>query len=53
MTVHYDATGDGASFACAALFHVNMDDFGITVPSYLGHGEAGRERDASFHVTGT
>jgi polyisoprenoid-binding protein YceI len=36
ITVHYDAKKDGESLAAHGKFHVNMHDFGIEVPSYLG-----------------
>jgi polyisoprenoid-binding protein YceI len=36
VSVHYDAKGEGAAFAAHGLFHINMNDFGISVPSYLG-----------------
>ena len=36
VTVHYSTKGDGASFATQGKFHINMNDFGISVPSYLG-----------------
>jgi polyisoprenoid-binding protein YceI len=36
VTIHYEAKRDGASVLSNGKFHVNMTDFGITVPSYLG-----------------
>jgi polyisoprenoid-binding protein YceI len=36
ITVHYDAKDDGGAVATHGAFHVNMNDFGITVPVYLG-----------------
>ena len=36
VTVHYSAKGDGAAFATQGKLHINMNDFGISVPSYLG-----------------
>jgi polyisoprenoid-binding protein YceI len=36
VTVHYDATGDAASATVTGTFHVNANDFGIVIPSYLG-----------------
>jgi polyisoprenoid-binding protein YceI len=36
VTVHYDAKADGGTFAAHGKFHINMNDFGISVPSYLG-----------------
>jgi polyisoprenoid-binding protein YceI len=35
-TVHYDAKGDGAAVTAHGAFRVNMNDFGISVPVYLG-----------------
>jgi polyisoprenoid-binding protein YceI len=36
VVVHYEAKKDGASFFAKGKFHINMRDFGIAVPSYLG-----------------
>lgn len=36
VTVHYDAKGDGSGLAAHGRFRVNMNDYGITVPTYLG-----------------
>jgi polyisoprenoid-binding protein YceI len=36
VTVHYEAKRDGSTFSTRGKFHINMTDFGITVPSYLG-----------------
>ena len=36
VTVHYIAKRDGASYAVSGAVHVNMKDYGIEVPSYLG-----------------
>jgi len=36
VTVHYEAKRDGSAFATRGKFHINMTEFGITVPSYLG-----------------
>jgi polyisoprenoid-binding protein YceI len=36
VTVHYDAKRDGDAVSAHGKFHVNMRDFGIDVPSYLG-----------------
>jgi polyisoprenoid-binding protein YceI len=36
VTVHYEAKRDGSSLSARGKFHINMTDFGITVPSYLG-----------------
>jgi polyisoprenoid-binding protein YceI len=53
-TVHYDAKGDGAAMAVHGTVHVNMNDFGITVPVYLGVTvKPGVDVSASFHVAGS
>jgi polyisoprenoid-binding protein YceI len=36
ITVHYSTKADASSFTTQGKFHVNMNDYGITVPSYLG-----------------
>ena len=36
VTIHYDAKRDGSTLVAHGKFHINMTDFGITVPSYLG-----------------
>jgi polyisoprenoid-binding protein YceI len=36
VIVHYDTKGDGAALSAHGKFRINMNDFGITVPSYLG-----------------
>ncbi len=36
VTFHYDTKGDGGGVTARGSFHINMNDFGITVPSYLG-----------------
>jgi hypothetical protein len=36
VTVHYDSKADGAFIVSHGTFHINMNDFGITVPTYLG-----------------
>ena len=54
MTVHYEAASDATGFAVHGKFHVRMDDFGITVPSYLGVTvKPDVDVTASFHVTGS
>ena len=51
--VHYDAKGDGPSFGAHGAFHVNMNDFGITVPTYLGVTVKPEvDVSADFHVAG-
>jgi hypothetical protein len=34
--VHYDATTDGSTVHATGSFRINMNDFGIHPPSYLG-----------------
>jgi polyisoprenoid-binding protein YceI len=36
VTVHYDSKGDGGGVVTHGSFRINMNDFGITVPTYLG-----------------
>jgi polyisoprenoid-binding protein YceI len=36
VTVHYSAKADGGNVAAQGRFHINMNEFGINVPSYLG-----------------
>lgn len=36
VTVHYAVKHDGASYGVSGAVHVNMKDYGIDVPSYLG-----------------
>jgi len=36
VSVHYDTKDDGSTLAAHGTFRVNMNDFGITVPVYLG-----------------
>jgi polyisoprenoid-binding protein YceI len=53
VSVHYDAKGDGSGFAAHGKFRVNMNDFGITVPTYLGVTvKPDVDVTASFHVAG-
>lgn len=54
VTVHYDAKGDGAGFSVRGHFHVNMNDYGITVPTYLGVTvKPDVDVSATFHVAGS
>ncbi len=54
VSVHYDAKGEGAAFAAHGAFRVNMNDFGITVPVYLGVTvKPDVDVSASFHVAGS
>ena len=36
LVVHYDAQDAGSALAAHGTFRINMNDFGITVPVYLG-----------------
>jgi polyisoprenoid-binding protein YceI len=36
VTVHYEVRRDGSVLATRGTFHINITDFGINVPSYLG-----------------
>jgi polyisoprenoid-binding protein YceI len=54
VTVHYDSKGDGAGVVIHGTFHINMNDFGITVPSYLGVTvKPGVDVSADFKLAGT
>jgi polyisoprenoid-binding protein YceI len=54
VTVHYDAAAAGQGFAVHGKFRINMNDFGITVPTYLGVTvKPDVDVTASFHVTGS
>jgi polyisoprenoid-binding protein YceI len=35
-TFHYSATNDAGNYRVDGTVHINMRDFGITVPNYLG-----------------
>jgi polyisoprenoid-binding protein YceI len=53
-TVHYDAKGDGTSYSAHGVFRLNMNDFGIEVPSYLGVTvKPDVDVSATFHVAGS
>jgi polyisoprenoid-binding protein YceI len=53
VSVHYAAKGDGSGLSVRGRFHVNMNDFGITVPVYLGVTvKPDVNVSASFHVSG-
>jgi polyisoprenoid-binding protein YceI len=53
VTVHYDAKGDAAGSSVTGRFRVNMNDYGITVPTYLGVTvKPDVDVTASFHVAG-
>jgi hypothetical protein len=52
--VHYESKGDGAAIVTHGTFHINMNDFGITVPSYLGVTvKPGVDVTAGFRLTGS
>jgi polyisoprenoid-binding protein YceI len=54
VTVHYDAKGDGANVGAKGTFRINMNDFGITVPTYLGVTvKPDVDVTASLHVAGS
>ena len=54
VTVRYDATSDADGLLVHGKLHLRMDDFGITVPSYLGVTvKPDVDVAASFHVTGS
>jgi polyisoprenoid-binding protein YceI len=54
VSVHYEAKGQGAAFDARGGFHLNMNDFGITVPVYLGVTvKPDVDVSASFHVAGS
>jgi polyisoprenoid-binding protein YceI len=53
VMVHYDATGDAAGSLVSGRLHVNMNDYGISVPSYLGVTvKPDVDVTASFRVAG-
>ena len=54
VTVHYDAKSDGTSVAVRGSFHINMNEFGITVPVYLGVTvKPDVDVSATFHAAGS
>jgi polyisoprenoid-binding protein YceI len=54
VSVHYEAKGEGAASSARGAFHINMNDFGITVPTYLGVTvKPDVDVSASFHVAGS
>jgi polyisoprenoid-binding protein YceI len=53
VTVHYDSKGEAGAFVTHGKFRINMNDFGITVPTYLGVTvKPDVEVTASFRLTG-
>jgi polyisoprenoid-binding protein YceI len=54
VSVHYEAKGEGPSLSVRGTFHVNMNEFGISVPVYLGVTvKPDVDVSASFHVSGS
>jgi polyisoprenoid-binding protein YceI len=54
VTVHYTAKGGGSAYDAQGTFHLNMNDFAITVPVYLGVTvKPDVDVSASFHIAGT
>ena len=53
VTVHYDAKADGPGVLAHGKFHINMNDYGIQVPTYLGVTvKPDVDVTASFRVAG-
>jgi polyisoprenoid-binding protein YceI len=53
VTIHYSAKSAGPTVAAQGKFHINMNEFGITVPSYLGVTvKPDVDVSASFRVAG-
>jgi polyisoprenoid-binding protein YceI len=53
VTVHYDAQVDGTSLMAHGAIRLNMNDYGISVPSYLGVTvKPDVDVHASFRVAG-
>lgn len=54
VTVHYEAKATGSVLDARGAFHINMNDYGIAVPVYLGVTvKPDIDVAASFHVTGS
>lgn len=54
VTVHYTAKSDGPATSAQGKFHINMTEFGIVVPSYLGVTvKPDVDISATFRVGGT
>jgi len=54
VAVHYEATAEGSGFSTHGKFHINMNEFGISVPSYLGVTvKPDVDVSASFRVAGS
>jgi polyisoprenoid-binding protein YceI len=53
VTVHYDAKADGPGLLAHGKFHINMNEYGIQVPTYLGVTvKPDVDVTASFRVAG-
>jgi polyisoprenoid-binding protein YceI len=53
VSVHYQATRDGDAFAAQGRFRINMTEFGVNVPSYLGVTvKPDVDVSATFHIAG-
>ncbi|MCL2448405.1 MAG: YceI family protein [Polyangiaceae bacterium] len=54
VTVHYSTKSEGNSFSTVGKFRINMNDFGISVPTYLGVTvKPDIDVNASFRALGT
>jgi polyisoprenoid-binding protein YceI len=54
VTVHYEVKSDGSALKAGGHFRINMNDFGIAVPSYLTVTvKPDVDVTASFRVAGT
>ncbi len=54
VSIHYDTTAEGAGFSAHGKFRINMNEFGISVPSYLGVTvKPDVDVSASFRVAGS
>jgi polyisoprenoid-binding protein YceI len=54
VTVHYDVKSEGPALKASGKVHINMNDFGITVPVYLGVTVKPEvDVNASFRANGT
>lgn len=54
VTVHYQAKGGAGAFAAQGKFRLNMNDFGVSVPKYLGVTVKPEvDVSASFNVSGS
>jgi polyisoprenoid-binding protein YceI len=53
VSVHYDAKQEGPAYLAHGRFHINMNDYGVNVPSYLGVTvKPDIDVSASLHVAG-